>query len=71
MKNVTISFNESLCKGCELCVAACPKNLIALNKTKINANGYYPAYVENMEDCVGCGSCAISCPDSAIRIEAE
>lgn len=71
MKNVAISFDEDLCKGCELCVAACPKNLITLRRAKINANGYYPAHVENTGDCIGCGSCAVSCPDSAIRIEVE
>ena len=36
-----IIVDESVCKGCEMCVIACPKKIIALAKEKINAKGYY------------------------------
>ena len=42
---VRVTINENLCKGCGLCVRACPKHIIALSKTKINAKGYHPAEV--------------------------
>ena len=50
---------------------ACPKHIIALSKTKINAKGYHPAEVTDMEACIGCTSCARTCPDVVIRIEKD
>ena len=67
MKSVT--FNEELCKGCELCIEACPKKIIALDQDKINARGYHPAAVKDMDACTACGQCYIICPDVAVKIE--
>ena len=67
MKSVT--FNEELCKGCELCIEACPKKIIALDQDKINARGYHPAAVKDMDACTECGQCYIICPDVAVKIE--
>lgn len=64
-----VTFNEDICKGCELCVVACPKKIIALDKSKINAKGFNPAHVVDMEQCIACGNCAIMCPDSVISVE--
>ncbi|MBR0199001.1 MAG: 4Fe-4S binding protein [Oscillospiraceae bacterium] len=68
---VKVMINELLCKGCGLCVRACPKGVLALSKTKLNAKGYHPAEPVNPEACIGCASCARTCPDVAIRIERE
>ena len=68
---VRVTINENLCKGCGLCVRACPKHIIALSKTKINAKGYHPAEVTDMEACIGCTSCARTWPDVVIRIEKD
>ncbi len=64
-----ITFDEERCKGCGLCESACPKNIIALKKDKINAKGYHPANVIDQSLCIGCGSCAIMCPDVIITVE--
>lgn len=64
-----ITINEALCKGCEMCVNACPKHLIALAKDKINNKGYHPAAMTDMEQCTGCKSCATMCPDVCITVE--
>ena len=64
-------INELVCKGCGLCVRACPKNVLELSRTKLNAKGYHPAEVARPEDCIGCASCARTCPDVAIRIERD
>lgn len=64
-----VTFNEERCKGCGLCVTACPKNIISLAQDKINAKGYHPAEVVEMEKCIGCASCAIMCPDTVISVE--
>ena len=68
---VKVTIDEVLCKGCGLCVRECPKGIIELSKTKINAKGYHPAEVVNMEACIGCTSCARTCPDCVIRIEKD
>ena len=67
---VKVTINELVCKGCGLCVRACPKNVLALSRTKLNAKGY-PAEVVAPEACIGCASCARTCPDVAIRIEKD
>lgn len=68
---VKVTVNEAVCKGCGLCARACPKGVIALSKTKLNAKGYHPAEIVNQADCIGCGSCFRTCPDVAIRIEKD
>ncbi|HBL41254.1 MAG TPA: 2-oxoacid:acceptor oxidoreductase [Ruminococcaceae bacterium] len=64
-----ITIDENICKGCEMCVNACPKKIIALAKDKINAKGYHPAQCVEPEKCTGCASCATMCPDVAITVE--
>ena len=68
---VKVTINELVCKGCGLCVRACPKNILALSRTKLNAKGYRPAEITDAEACIGCASCARTCPDVAIRIEKD
>jgi len=64
-----LSFRTDLCKGCGLCVNACPKEVLAISKEKINAKGHHPVEAVNMDACVGCASCAIMCPDCIITVE--
>ena len=66
---VKITIDVERCKGCGLCVRLCPKNIVALSKTKLNSKGYHPAEVTDIEACVACASCARTCPDTAIEIE--
>ena len=67
MANVII--NEEKCKGCGLCVRACPKKIVPLSTTKLNSKGYHPAEVTNQAECVACASCARTCPDAVITVE--
>ena len=62
-------FQEELCKGCGLCVEACPKGLLAIAKDKINQKGHHPAEITDQEKCVGCAFCAMMCPDCVIKVE--
>ena len=64
-----VTFNTDICKGCELCIEVCPVNIIVMDESKINAKGFHPATVIEMEKCIGCGNCAITCPDSVIKVE--
>lgn len=64
-----MTVDENVCKGCGLCVQVCPSKIIALAKNRLNAKGYNPAEVLEMEKCTGCAMCGIICPDSAITVE--
>lgn len=55
------------CKGCELCVVACPTDVIRLSR-EVNGKGYNFAYMEYPENCIGCVNCAIVCPDGVISV---
>lgn len=68
---VKVTIDELICKGCGLCVRACPKGVLALSKTRLNAKGYHPSEVVDQEACIACASCARTCPDVAIRIEKD
>lgn len=63
-----IVVNTDRCKGCQLCVVACPKNIISLAQKKVNAHGYPYVEPSNAELCIGCVSCAIVCPDGCITV---
>ena len=65
---VKIIVDENVCKGCALCVNTCPKKIIALSKSKINAKGYHPAELTDENACIGCAFCATMCPDTAITV---
>ncbi len=64
-----ISFDTDRCKGCGLCVAACPKHLIVIASDKINKKGHWPAEITDPAACSGCACCAMMCPDCVIRVE--
>lgn len=62
----TVKIETDTCKGCELCIVACPQESLALS-SKINIHGY--RYVELVKDnCTGCINCALVCPDVAITV---
>ena len=66
----TIIVDEDLCKACELCIEACPQDVIALLLEKITPRGYHPAHLFK-DGCTGCGICAIVCPEAAITVYRE
>ncbi|MGL5714080.1 MAG: 4Fe-4S binding protein [Paraclostridium sp.] len=66
-----VSFEQDLCKGCALCVAACPLNIVEMDKSIINKKGYNPATVSQMDKCIGCANCATMCPDAVITVERD
>ncbi|MDX9785711.1 MAG: 4Fe-4S binding protein [Desulfobacterales bacterium] len=52
------------CKGCGICVAFCPKQVLALDENeKVTA--------QRPEACICCRLCELRCPDLAIEIETE
>lgn len=64
----TVEIDSNRCKGCNLCVVACPTSTLALREHEVNDRGYHFAYEQNPQACVGCGSCALVCPDACIEV---
>jgi len=62
-----ITIERDLCKGCELCVHACPQKVLDMGRD-LNAKGYFYARVAEQRRCIGCRLCCIMCPDVAIRM---
>lgn len=58
------------CKGCELCVAACPYHLLELNRDVVNALGYHPIELHDAPSCTSCAFCARVCPDAVFTVYA-
>ena len=46
-----LKIREDRCKGCGLCVRACPLKLLKLDGDRINANGYHPACLTDRQAC--------------------
>ncbi len=63
-----IRVDKDRCKGCELCNAACPQQIITMSK-ELNVKGYFYAMVSQPSRCIGCRLCAIVCPDVAIEVD--
>lgn len=62
----TVIIDSVVCKGCELCIEACPQESLALSD-QINKNGYRYAVLVK-DNCTGCINCALVCPDASITV---
>ncbi len=72
MTRGTIFIDQERCKGCGLCPAVCPQEVIAIAEDVLNAMGYHPAsLVDPDEKCTGCAVCAVICPDVCITVYRE
>jgi 2-oxoglutarate ferredoxin oxidoreductase subunit delta len=58
------------CKGCGLCIAACPQKVLVSSGT-LNKSGYDVVHMKNPDACVGCAFCALTCPDIALSVYRE
>jgi 2-oxoglutarate ferredoxin oxidoreductase subunit delta len=66
-----LTFQEELCKGCQLCVDVCPKKILKLNDEYVNPKGFNPISCTDMSACTACALCARICPDSVIKVEKD
>ena len=60
-KKAKIDIDTDLCKGCGICVAFCPKEVLKLNEKE-------KATVKSLDECNACGLCELRCPDIAIEV---
>jgi 2-oxoglutarate ferredoxin oxidoreductase subunit delta len=65
----TVKIDIETCKGCELCIKACPQGSLGMSKD-INSKGYHHA-VLIQDNCTGCVNCALVCPDAVITVYRE
>lgn len=57
-------INTEWCKGCGICVAFCPQNVLELDQKE-------KATAARIEDCIACRMCELRCPDLAVEVEIE
>jgi 2-oxoglutarate ferredoxin oxidoreductase subunit delta len=62
-----LELDSEECKGCGLCVEACPPRVLNVT-ARLNRNGYHPVAYRGT-GCTGCGICYMVCPEpGAIRV---
>jgi len=70
MPTGTVVIDPERCKGCGLCIAACPHKVLAFSGN-LNKSGYDVVHMKRPEACIGCAFCAMTCPDIAIEVYRE
>ena len=63
-----IVVDTDRCKGCSLCVIACPQSVIAMASNRVNTQGYIYAEAAHPDKCIGCAACGMVCPDGCITV---
>lgn len=61
-----VEIKKEKCKGCGLCIDACPQKILAFSK-EVNNKGYLYA-TKVKDDCTGCANCASVCPDVCFTV---
>jgi 2-oxoglutarate ferredoxin oxidoreductase subunit delta len=60
-KHFDINVYRDWCKGCGICAALCPKQVLSRNEEG-------GPVVADPDACIGCGWCELHCPDFAISV---
>lgn len=60
-KRGEVVINREWCKGCNICVAFCPNEVLTLDDDE-------KACWSHREKCKRCGLCEMRCPDIAIEL---
>lgn len=57
-----ITIFSDWCKSCGICVAFCPKEVLAMDENR-------RLFAKAPEKCIACHMCELRCPDFAINVE--
>jgi len=66
-----LAIASDKCKGCELCIGACPHGVLALDVGVVNRLGYHPIRLTDAAGCTSCALCARVCPDVVFTVYAR
>jgi 2-oxoglutarate ferredoxin oxidoreductase subunit delta len=66
-----LDIESDRCKGCELCVGACPHDLLAIDSSTVNRLGHHPIRLLDAAACTSCALCARICPDAVFTVYAR
>lgn len=63
----TVVIDTEMCKGCDLCIDACPPRVLVMTTgSTVNTRGY--AYPRLLAGCTGCRACSQICPDFVFQV---
>jgi 2-oxoglutarate ferredoxin oxidoreductase subunit delta len=62
----TVVIDAAACKGCDLCIDACPPAVLVMTSDEVNARGY--RFPQLLPGCTGCQACAQICPDFCFQV---
>jgi 2-oxoglutarate ferredoxin oxidoreductase subunit delta len=62
----TVVIDVDLCKGCDLCIDACPPGVLRMTTTTLNSHGF--RYPELLPGCTACKACSQICPDFVFQV---
>jgi 2-oxoglutarate ferredoxin oxidoreductase subunit delta len=62
----TVVIEVEACKGCDLCIDACPPRVLVMTATDVNGRGY--RYPKLLAGCTGCRACSQICPDFVFQV---
>ena len=62
----TVVIDAEACKGCDLCIDACPRDVLVMTTHEVNTRGY--RYPQLLPGCIACKACAQICPDFVFQV---
>ncbi len=65
---VPLLIRTDHCKGCELCISACPQHCLELDASVVDLLGYHPVRLTDATACTSCAICARVCPDAVFTV---
>ena len=62
----TVVIDEEACKGCDLCITACPPRVLVMTTAEVNRMGF--RFPRLLPGCTGCMACLQVCPDFVFEV---
>ncbi|MEU0397999.1 4Fe-4S dicluster domain-containing protein [Streptomyces sp. NPDC006208] len=66
MSRGTLVIDVEACKGCELCIDACPPSVLVMTDDQVNGRGH--RYPQLLPGCIACTACTAICPDFVFQV---